>query len=280
MGANHIGEIAQLCSIAQPTHGLITNIGKAHLEGFGSFEGVKQAKSELYKFLSNQKGFLFINSNNEILAHIASQYKFAQQKSYGYDTYQVSNIVSSKTFLSFNLEIEKAKHKVNTQLVGQYNIENILAAICIGQHFGIEPEQAIAAIENYTPDNSRSQIVKTGNNEVILDAYNANPTSMEQAILNFKNLQTNSPKVAILGDMLELGEYAATEHQHIAKLALNSIKQVVFIGDNFKQFSNQGLWFANHLDFSTYLMDNPIQGKTILLKGSRGIKLDELIKQL
>lgn len=280
MGANHIGEIARLCSVAQPTHGLITNIGKAHLEGFGSFDGVKQAKSELYKFLSDQKGELFINSANKILIQLASQFTFAQMHRYGDNFHSVSNISSSGTYLSFDLEIADVIYKVNTQLVGQYNIENILAAICIGQHFGIEPEQAIAAIENYTPDNSRSQIVKTSNNEVILDAYNANPTSMEQAIQNFKNLQTNNPKVAILGDMLELGDYAATEHEHIANLALSSIKQVVFIGDNFKQFSSQGLWFANYLQFSTYLTDNPILGKTILLKGSRGIKLDELIKHL
>ena len=280
MGANHIGEIAELCSIAQPTHGLITNIGKAHLEGFGSFEGVKQAKSELYRYLSGQKGELFINSNNEILNGLASQCEFSHIQSYGSDNYIVSNSSTSGAYLCFDLEISGKKFKVNTQLVGQYNVENILAAICVGHRFGIEPTQAIKAIESYSPANNRSQILQTAKNNVILDAYNANPTSMEQAIQNFNAMPSENPKVAILGDMLELGSYAAKEHQRIAQLALEVVDKVFFVGENFKQSCRGGLWFASHQELSEYLKANPLKGKTILLKGSRGIKLDEIVKQL
>jgi len=280
MGANHIGEIAELCSIAQPTHGLITNIGKAHLEGFGSFEGVKQAKSELYRYLSGQKGELFINSNNEILNGLASQCEFSHIHSYGSDNYIVSNSSTSGAYLCFDLEISGKKFKVNTQLVGQYNVENILAAICVGHRFGIEPTQAIKAIESYSPANNRSQIWQTDRNKVILDAYNANPTSMEQAIQNFNAMPSENPKVAILGDMLELGSYAAKEHQRIAQLALEVVDKVFFVGQNFKQSCRGGLWFASHQELSEYLKANPLKGKTILLKGSRGIKLDEIVKQL
>lgn len=280
MGANHIGEIAKLCSISQPTHGLITNIGKAHLEGFGSLEGVKQAKSELYRYLSGQKGELFINSNNEILNGLASQCEFSHIHSYGSDNYIVSNSSTSDAYLCFDLEISGKKFKVNTQLVGQYNVENILAAICVGHRFGIEPTQAIKAIESYSPANNRSQIWQTDRNKVILDAYNANPTSMEQAIQNFNAMPSENPKVAILGDMLELGSYAAKEHQRIAQLALEVVDKVFFVGQNFKQSCRGGLWFANHQELSEYLKANPLNGKTILIKGSRGIKLDEIVKQL
>lgn len=280
MGANHVGEIARLCNIAQPTHGLITNIGKAHLEGFGSFEGVKQAKSELYRYLSGQKGELFINSNNETLTSLASQCEFSRIHSYGNDNYIVSNSSTSGAYLCFDLEISGKEFKVNTQLVGQYNIENILAAICVGHRFGVEPAQAIKAVEGYSPDNNRSQILHTAKNKVILDAYNANPTSMEQAIQNFSAMPSENPKVAILGDMLELGSYAAKEHQRIARLALEAIDEVFFVGRNFKHCSMGGMWFASHQELSAYLTATPLNGKTILLKGSRGIKLDEIAKQL
>lgn len=280
MGANHIGEIANLCTISQPTHGLITNIGKAHLEGFGSFEGVKKAKSELYHYLSEKKGELFINSNNETLKSIANQLSFGEIHRYGNDIYNVTTTSNSDSFLKFSFEFQGNEFQVNTHLVGPYNIENILAAICIGQKFGVPIEDSINAIELYSPDNNRSQIVQTKQNTVILDAYNANPSSMEQAIKTFASLQTENPKVAILGDMLELGDYSYAEHERIANLAVETANNVIFVGKNFEPFAGKGKWFKTQADLGKYLSSSPLQGKTILLKGSRGIKLDEVMKYL
>lgn len=280
MGANHIGEIEKLCSIAQPTHGLITNIGKAHLEGFGSIEGVKIAKSELYKYLSNTEGLVFINSSNPVLVEQANKHSVKNFVPYGHETFKVKVISNSSSTLSIIVDISGKNIEINSQLIGDYNIENILAALRIGNYFGVSYEMAAQAIENYIPNNSRSQLLKTQKNTLVLDAYNANPSSMEVALNNFHSFSSSNPKVLILGEMLELGSYSEEEHRKIVDLAKSKFKNILLIGDGFKNSSNDLLWFKNHNDCSNYIKANPIEGCTILVKGSRGVKLEGLLEFL
>lgn len=280
MGANHIGEIELLCSISQPTHGLITNVGKAHLEGFGSFNGVVKAKSELYKYLADNNGTVFINTSNPLLAELSVKFNFSNIVEYNPELAKLESVSTTNSYLSFLFEIHGEKLKLNSQLVGEYNAENILAAMSVGAHFGVSPKQATEAIASYKPNNSRSQIVNTANNTVILDAYNANPSSMEQAITNFANLTSNLPKMAILGDMLELGNYSSQEHKQIAQLAKSLVENVIFIGKYFESEAHEAMWFATQAECSNYLTGSPPKGYSILLKGSRGMHLDKLMPLL
>ena len=280
MGANHIDEIELLCSISQPTHGLITNIGKAHLEGFGSFNGVVQAKSELYKYLTDNDGTVFINTNNSVLTELAAKFSFSHVVKYNPELTMVESVSTTNSYLSILFDIQGEELHLNSQLVGEYNVENIIAAMSVGAHFGVSTKESITAIANYKPTNSRSQIVNTPNNTVILDAYNANPSSMEQAITNFANLKGNLPKMAILGDMLELGTYSTEEHKRIAKLAKDSIENIIFIGKHFEREAHEATWFASQEECSNYLKNSPLKGYSILLKGSRGIHLDKLMPLL
>lgn len=277
MGANHLGEIELLCSIAQPTHGLITNIGKAHLEGFGSFDGVVKAKSELYKYLMENNGTVFINSKNPILTELATKFSFSHMVKYNPKLFKLKFVDTGSSFLSFVLENDGEKLKLNSLLVGNYNVENILAAMSVGAHFGISIKDAVKAIVSYQPSNNRSQIVNTPNNTVILDAYNANPSSMEQAITNFANLKCDQPKMAILGDMLELGNYTNEEHKQMALLAKSLIENVTFIGKHFEGEAKGAMWFANQAECGHYFNSSPLKGYSILLKGSRGMHLDKLM---
>ena len=277
MGANHLGEIELLCSIAQPTHGLITNIGKAHLEGFGSFNGVVKAKSELYKYLMENNGTVFINSKNPVLTELATKFSFSHMVKYNPKLFKLKFVDTGSSFLSFVLENDGEKLKLNSLLVGNYNVENILAAMSVGGHFGISIKDAVKAIASYQPSNNRSQIVNTPNNTVILDAYNANPSSMEQAITNFANLKCDQPKMAILGDMLELGNYTNEEHKQMALLAKSLIENVTFIGKHFEGEAKGAMWFANQAECGHYFKSSPLKGYSILLKGSRGMHLDKLM---
>jgi UDP-N-acetylmuramoyl-tripeptide--D-alanyl-D-alanine ligase len=280
MGANHIGEIALLCTIAQPTHGLITNIGKAHLEGFGSFEGVKKAKSEIYKFLFITKGKVFLNQDNPTLVDLVAKYTFSEVVNYGEKVYKVNSDGPEQLSLTFKFENSGQSYEINSQLIGEYNIENILTSICVGQYFKVTLSETIKAIEDYTPTNSRSQLVNTKNNTVILDAYNANPSSMELALKNFSNLPTPLPKMLILGEMLELGDFAKEEHARIALMAKKTFENIIFIGMNFHGLEGSSKWFENQTKCATYLKSEAIRGHAILLKGSRGVKLEGLLKYL
>ncbi|MBI2280191.1 MAG: UDP-N-acetylmuramoyl-tripeptide--D-alanyl-D-alanine ligase [Bacteroidetes bacterium] len=267
MGANHIGEIEQLCKIAEPNFGIITNIGTAHIEGFGSREGVIKAKSELYHFIKKTKGTIFLNSDDELLVSLAKEISAIK-----YSKNEISNI-NSNPFLSFFL----AALKIKTQLYGEYNIPNILAAIKIGEYFNVEKKAIKAALENYVSTNNRSQIVKLANHTLYLDAYNANPTSMNAAIDTFSTLDVPN-KFLILGDMLELGHVSQDEHQKIADKIHNLNLQALLVGNEFQQIKNKYhftavkntdeaiLWLANQLDFF----------KSILIKGSRGIRLEKV----
>ncbi len=276
MGANHIGEIKKLCSIAHPTHGIITNIGKAHLEGFGSFEGVIQAKTELYKYLNNHKGSItFVNSENTLLMKHAST---LNTYTYGFKQADCSfNDPQANPFV----ELKWEGMPVKSNLIGAYNTENIMAAICIGSYFEVYEFDISKAISEYIPKNKRSEIVSTKHNEIILDAYNANPSSMKEAILNFRQMDKENPML-ILGDMFELGVFSKEEHYKIIELVRNlGFRDVVFAGKSFKEEENCEFSFFETTDeLIKHLKDSPVQNKDILIKGSRGMQLENLVKYL
>lgn len=281
MGANHIGEIAALCKIARPTHGIITNIGKAHLEGFGSAEGVIKTKSELYNHLLNYGGSVFVNADNQLLMTLTSN---LERITYGKasDADFRGSLVSHGPFLGFDLE-HPFKSPVITKLAGNYNFENAMAALCIANHFRVKPEDAVKAIENYEPKMNRSQILKTEKNTLILDAYNANPSSMQAAILNLSAMKGHN-KILLLGDMFELGEEAPGEHKAILELALaQKFSRIIVTGPLFAEAAtaNQNvIAFKTIGELSEYLSSEKIQGSTILVKGSRGMKLETITGNL
>ena len=246
MGASHPGDIKELVDIAEPNYGLITNVGRAHLEGFGSFEGVQQTKKELYDYLREHQGFIFRNTDNPYLAQMAGDLKTV-----AYTT---------------------GKMPVGTNLVGEYNAENVSAAICVGEYFGISREQALEAIRQYVPTNNRSQAMKTANNQLIVDAYNANPTSMQAAINAFKG------DTYILGAMRELGEYSHLEHQNIVNMLAERKAETVFlVGEEYLQTTSPYPVFENVELLHEYLAANPLKGKNILLKGSRSTRMEKLL---
>ncbi len=282
MGANHVGEIATLCSICKPTLGLITNIGKAHLEGFGSIEGVIKAKTELYAYAIRNNSIVFYNSDNPILSEKIENFGLKSNAiAYG-SGMQNTKVISDKgTFLVLKLEEIGSTFTISTQLTGTYNVENILAAWAIGRHFGIDPDSIVKSIESYIPTNSRSQIVETSRNTIVLDAYNANPTSMEAAIESFALFKSNRPKVAVLGKMLELGKYSAEEHYRIAVLAASKgFDRVFFIGNDYPNSIPGTLYFDSSAQLMELLKTSPLQSKAILLKGSRGARMEQLLELL
>ena len=285
MGANHIGEIAQLCEIAQPDYGLITNIGKAHLEGFGSFEGVKKAKGELYEYIRNKGNAIFKNIDNQILNSISGDV-VAYHYGANVDTDVFGQVTETDPFLSLEFFDSSDKllqpYAVATRLAGEYNFENVMAAVRIGLYFGVEKNELIAAIESYEPQNKRSQILSTKTNKLVVDAYNANPTSMSLAIRNFGKMKAQN-KSLVLGDMLELGEYSLSEHKGMIELIMQSNWECVFlVGGEFQKanIETEFLSFSNVNELISHLEKNPIHNNLILIKGSRGIQLETIIDQL
>ena len=246
MGASHPGDIKELVDIAEPNCGLITNVGRAHLEGFGSFEGVQETKKELYDYLLDHQGFIFRNTDNPYLAKMAGDLQ--------------------------TIPYTTGKMPDGTHLVGEYNAENVSAAICVGEHFGISREQALEAIRQYVPTNNRSQKMQTANNQLIVDAYNANPTSMQAAINAFKG------DTYILGAMRELGEYSHLEHQNIVNMLAERKADCVFlVGEEYLQTTSPYPVFENVELLHKHLEEQPIKGKNILLKGSRSTKMEKLL---
>ena len=246
MGASHPGDIKELVDIAEPNCGLITNVGRAHLEGFGSFEGVQQTKKELYDYLRDHQGFIFRNTDNAYLAQMAGDLK--------------------------TVPYTTGKMPSGTNLVGEYNAENVSAAICVGEYFGISLEQALKAIRQYVPTNNRSQAMQTTNNHLIVDAYNANPTSMQAAINVFKG------DTYILGAMRELGDYSHLEHQNrVNMLAERKAENVFLVGEEYLRTTSPYPVFENVEQLHKYLEDNPLKGKEILLKGSRSTRMEKLL---
>ncbi len=282
MGANHIGEIAELCKIAKPNHGIITNIGIAHLEGFGSFEGVKKAKTELYHFLKKQPASIaFVHQDDPILVKESRKLNCF---TYGFST--TANIIFKKIkpneFASVNWFTDKRSLIIQSKLIGSFNVPNLMAAICIGKYFNVPEILIKEAIEEYIPANNRSQLLKTTNNQIIIDAYNANPSSMKLAIDNFMELKAD-PKLLILGDMLELGAESKNLHQEIINhIAKYEPKKLIFIGLEFSKCKMQKHWlcFETTEEAIKYLASNIIKNHHILLKGSRGMQLEKLIDTL
>lgn len=273
MGANRMGDIAELCNIAEPNFGLITNIGQAHLEGFGSFEGVIRAKSELFDYLAQGQGRAFVNARNPLLAELGK--KFPHPIYYGlHDTIAYAELTATAPYIRYK-DAEGNLH--DTQLIGAYNFDNILAAVAVGTYFNVPPADIHRAIAAYVPANNRSQVRKAGSNTLIMDAYNANPSSMQAALESFAQMPA-ADKTVILGDMLELGAYSAAKHREIAEKAMQGgFSRVLFCGKSFcnvRQPSDKALYFESKAELSAWLSANPLRNSYILLKGSRGIGLE------
>lgn len=283
MGANHQQEIALLSSIAQPSHGLITNIGKAHLEGFGGIAGVRKGKGELYDYLSKKKKVVFVNVQNDTLMEMASK-----KHSFGEIVFfrSESNAVSNPTLLEqspFVVYETSQKQTISTHLPGQYNFDNICVAVAIGHYFEVKETDIHLAISEYIPDNNRSQVFQKGSNTITLDAYNANPTSMKAAIENF--IQSNAPrKMVVLGDMLELGSETEAEHLALGELVASGNFDLVVLSGKLIQHALPALprayYFPDKFSLHNWVMDNPQADTHILIKGSRGIGLESIVQFL
>jgi len=277
MGANHLNEIASYCEYAMPNYGLITNCGKAHLEGFGSEDGVKKGKGELFDSLRLHKGTAFVMSDYDYLVNMSMA--IGEVVTYGNTS---GNLQASANTVNGFLQVNFTKgspiQTIQTQLVGEYNLPNILAAVSIGLYFKVPAEKIKSAIENYAPTNSRSQLLKWNNNDVILDAYNANPSSMQLAIENFAKLNAQH-KIVCIGGMKELGDTSLTEHQVLIHLLeKNEWEKVILVGGDFENCKHNYLYFPNALDAKTWLAQQQFNNRTILIKGSRGIRMEQVIE--
>ena len=279
MGANHMGEIEMLCELAKPDVGIITNIGKAHLEGFGSFEGVIHAKNELYNYLRDNNGKAIVNSDDTLLTKLS---KGILQFNYGiHDAALEGAIIDYKPYVKIKWVFNEKIIECNSWLYGKYNFYNIMAAIATGLFFDVPTGKINKAIESYVPENNRSQQIKTKENSVIMDAYNANPTSMNEAIISFAESDFTNPWL-ILGDMFELGDYSMVEHQNILdEIINNDFTNVVLVGKDFYNTTGHNfLKFKTTDEAASYFSSNIIKGANILIKGSRGMKLEKLVDVL
>jgi UDP-N-acetylmuramoyl-tripeptide--D-alanyl-D-alanine ligase len=276
MGANHLHEIASYCEYAMPNFGLITNCGKAHLEGFGSEEGVKKGKGELFDFLSANNGTAFIMNDYDYLQNMSKG--ISNVITYGTQSGTLQAKASTVNgFLQVNFTQGFEMDFIQTQLVGEYNLPNILAAVSIGICFKVPAEKIKAAIENYTPTNSRSQLLKWKDNDVILDAYNANPSSMKLAIENFAKLNA-AHKIVCIGGMKELGNTSIAEHQALVDLLQHSQwEQVILVGGDFEHCQHPYLFFPTALEAKIWLKQQSYKNRSILVKGSRGIKMEQVL---
>ena len=274
MGANHLHEIEGYCKIAQPTHGLITNCGKAHLEGFGSLEGVKKGKGELFDYLKTQP---------DATAFIMSDFDYLHEMSMGikniktYGTHNAETVGTCGLHNDFTSVILNDNTHINTQLIGDYNLPNILAAVSVGKFFNIDIITIKNAIEHYTPTNSRSQLIFKNSNHIILDAYNANPSSMQLAIENFAKIHADK-KILILGSMAEMGAESIAEHQNIIhQIKQNQWQLVVLVGKEFLPFTDDFMVFTNSLEAANWFKNANISNSYILVKGSRSSKMELVI---
>ena len=277
MGANHPGEIRTLVNIAEPDCGLITNVGKAHLEGFGSFEGVVKTKSELYDYLrSKENAFIFLDKDNEVLCQASEGLEAIGYGLEGEGLYVKGKLHACAPFLAFEWEHEGRTYDVNTHLIGAYNVKNALAAIAVGLRFEVPAEAICEALNGYIPSNNRSQLIETADNHLIVDAYNANPTSMMAALENFRLMEV-SHKVAILGDMKELGEGSVDEHRKIVSyLEGCGFERIILVGDEFGKANTGFEWYKNTDVLKAKISEEKISGKFVLIKGSNSMKLAPL----
>jgi UDP-N-acetylmuramoyl-tripeptide--D-alanyl-D-alanine ligase len=277
MGANHQKEIEGYCKIALPTHGIINNCGKAHMEGFGGVEGVRKGKGELFDFLSNENGTAFVNSDLNYLVQMSE--KINQVIFYGNEKGKHKiRAIEKEPFLKLELkDPELGTQFFETNLVGEYNCPNIDAAITVGLHFGISIEKIKDAIASYHPDNARSQLIQKGTNKIILDAYNANPTSMKLAIENIASMKAEK-KILFLGGMMELGDYSIKEHSEIIDLLLKlNLQNVVLVGGDFEKTSHPFTFFKTAAEAENWLKGKLPVNSLILIKGSRSIKMEKIL---
>jgi UDP-N-acetylmuramoyl-tripeptide--D-alanyl-D-alanine ligase len=279
MGANKIREIRELCQISRPTHGLITNIGQAHIEGFGSLEGVLRGKSELYDWLLNQQGTVFYNSTDPVLSNMAK--RFASPLSYpGENDYSHCSLEKKLPYISIKAENDMI---IQTRLIGGYNFLNVAAALCVAKFFDVPFTACRQAIENYEPRNNRSQILKKDSNTLILDAYNANPSSMEAALNHLNELDSDN-RIAILGDMFELGDYAEEGHRKIGEITKQmDLKLVIFCGEKMKhafEKNRDARYFQTRNELEEFLKYFTFENSTILIKGSRAMALENIVEKL
>ena len=283
MGANHPGEIKASVELAMPTCGLVTNVGEAHLEGFGDFEGVKKTKGELYDWLSENGGIAFYDADNDYLDEMVRSRKGMQLMPYGVEYTGMHTLKPSRVnpFLTMEIEVADKVSRITTRLIGSYNATNVAAALAVGGYFEVDFDAAVAAIEAYVPSNSRSQLIDTGRNIVILDAYNANASSMNAALDNFA--ATSFPnKALVLGDMLELGKYSAEAHAQILAKARKVTSEIYLVGaSEFKAVAAEGdLVFDTSLQLKEFFRKLQPEGKTILIKGSNATRLPLIMEVL
>jgi UDP-N-acetylmuramoyl-tripeptide--D-alanyl-D-alanine ligase len=277
MGANHQKEIASYCTYTLPTHGIITNCGKAHLEGFGGIEGVRKGKGELYDFIRENNGMIFMNADYDYLWNMSEGIN--QRITYGTANADIiGQEVDSNYFL--HAQLLKGTNQIkelHTQLVGSYNLPNVLCAIAIGKYFNVPENKIQTAIEQYKPNNSRSQFIEFEKNHIVLDAYNANPTSMKAAIENFAKMP-GTKKIVIIGGMMELGEDSIKEHQNIVQLLQQfSWESVILVGGDFKSVKHNYLYFNHSTEAREWLRKQKMEDAIILIKGSRSMQMEKII---
>ena len=280
MGANHQGEIAGYCEYVRPGYGLITNVGMAHTEGFGGFEGVVKGKTELYKYIGNHHGKIFVSADNELLLSKIPHIKNAITYGMAVNAYCSGSIVGGSEFLSLVIDVDGEKLNIQTQLVGEYNFENAMSAICIGKYFDVPFAQIKEALEIYTPTNNRSQKITQGSNTIILDAYNANPSSMHEALKNFAKIQAPN-KIVILGEMMELGAYSQSEHEKIAAMVKEMpLANKVFVGNGFRFLEDDTavIYFNKPEELKAWFKSQQFENTYILIKGSRKNELEKILK--
>ena len=285
MGASHPDDIEKLVKVSEPDYGIITNVGKAHLLGFGSFDGVKKAKGALYDYVAAHDGEVFVNADDADLVSMAESRSGMVLIPYGIenDEVEILPVTPEEPFLRLGFPDGRV---LKTALVGSYNAANVLAALCIGRHFGVDEDAAFAAISSYTPSNSRSQMVRTADNTLIVDAYNANPSSMRAALDNFSRIKA-SHKTALLGDMRELGENSVNEHIDILRLALSlGLSDLCLVGDEFSKAMKSVdcpptvRWYPDSSMLAAALHNAPLTGHVILIKGSRGIMMEKVLGEV
>ena len=276
MGANHLQEIAGYCEYAKPTHGLITNIGKAHLEGFGGEENVKKGKGELFAYLGSSDGTAFVNTDDKGVEEVSRQVNTVVY--YGSKSeHAKGKILKNDPYIEVTMKSENPID-IKTKLVGSYNLPNILAAFCVGKYFNVEEDKIKNAIENYVPSNSRSQLIEKNTNTIILDAYNANPGSMKAAIENFANMKGDK-KILMLGAMMELGDDSKKEHSDIISLIdQHQWDAVVLVGKNFKEIKNSYINLESSEQSKDWLKNQGIENAQILIKGSRSMQMEKVLE--
>lgn len=281
MGANHPGDIRELCEIAEPNYGLITNVGKAHLEGFGSFENVIKTKGELYDFIRSHEGKVFVNKDNPVLYELSEGMDRILYGKNDPSLFASGAIADATPFLEFDWSFFDSSYRVKTRLVGEFNFDNAIAAVAVSKFFGINAERISAALEEYEPRNHRSQFKRTEHNDLIIDAYNANPTSMKASLDFFTSIQSTLPKMVILGEMKELGEKSVEEHQKLLNfLSQQSFDRIYLVGDIFRKLNTTHLFFENVEVLIQSLQKEPVNGHYILLKGSHSVHLEKVVDYL